>query len=137
MEQPIKRLGLLLFLASWGCGGGPTPPAPTAPTASVSVTVAGSIVGNPQQSLIPGASVNLGTLSSTTAYDGAFSFTLPAGSSANAPIHVSAPGHISRDSTLRTDTSRAGLTIDMITDTPPFSLSFYREFARNAADSPS
>src|SRR4249920_427960 len=98
MEQAIKRLGLLLFLASWGCGGGPTPPAPTAPTAptaSVSVTVAGSIVGNPQQSLIPGASVNLGTLSSTTASDGAFSFTLPAGSSANAPIHVSAPGHIS------------------------------------------
>jgi hypothetical protein len=41
--------------------------------------------------------VNLGTLSSTTASNGAFSFALPAGSSASAPIDVSARGHISRD----------------------------------------
>jgi hypothetical protein len=95
--------------------------------------MSGRIVGNPSGAPVAGASLSLGQASATSDNDGAFSFpTLPPGTS---QLTVSAPGAIiERQTTLGFPQSRAGIAIDVITDAPPFSLGFYREFARDARD---
>lgn len=119
-----------------GCGRD-SPVSPTPPPDPDTPSVAGTVVGNPDQRPVPGASVTLGGVSTSTDVQGRFSFTTQPNVSGPMPLRIAAAGHITRDSFLSVSHSMTDLMIDVITDAPPFSLDFYRQFARNAHDSPS
>ena len=121
-----------------GCDKSPTAPtAPGAPTGPEPLSISGTVVSNPDQRAIPGASIALGNASVTTDAAGRFSFTPPPNPSSSTAVRIAAAGYLTHDSFLLLDRSRANLIIDAISEAPPFSTSFYREFARNAHESPS
>jgi hypothetical protein len=110
-----------------------------------SATLSGTLLTTQTGAPIGGAPLSLTTVSetvqgqtatalTTTAADGRFTF-------AGAPLDVltlsmTRPGYITREMLLSVTGSRAGIDIDAIEDVPPFSLLFYRNFARNALDAP-
>jgi hypothetical protein len=49
---------------------------------------------------------------------------------------LTAPGYVTRASILQLTGASSGLRLDMIEDAAPFSMDFYRQFARNAFDAP-
>ena len=118
--------GLAIALADCGGGGVTTPQVPAA------VVISGTIVDTQQRQPIPGATVVFGTGTVTADTGGAFSTTLPAALST--AVRLVAPGHMTRETYLRTDASRSGVAVDMIDEASPFSLTFFREFARNGAE---
>ncbi|MEZ5317832.1 MAG: carboxypeptidase-like regulatory domain-containing protein [Vicinamibacterales bacterium] len=113
------------------CGGGRAPGAPSSsgpPASGVAGTIVRVVDGTP----IAGATIQVRDRSAVSSASGQFSLSAPVG--AGQTISVFAPGYLRHDLSLAV--GRSGLRISMIPDSQPFSLGFYRQFARNAHDSP-
>ena len=148
--MPIENLRVsvtalaLAALVSFSCSSS----APAAPSGPAAVTVSGTVVstqtGLPVPSAILNGSASNGVVQSADAA-GRFSIT---GAAASTPVpmmvgmlasRVSAglsPPFISRTINLGFSSSRSDVRIDIIEDVPPFSSTFYRQFARDARDNP-
>jgi carboxypeptidase family protein len=128
-------LGLFGLLAACG-GGSSTPPIfpTTRPDTSGNTTLSGTFVSYADRAPLAGVSVVLGSSVATTDAQGRFSLTnLPA--TGAAVMTASAPGHLFRGVGVTLSQAAAGLSIDAIRDALPFSLLFYRMWARNALES--
>jgi hypothetical protein len=99
-------------------------------------SLSGTVVGNQDRQPIAGAALRLthaGQSTVLTDSGGRFSLTsVPGGI---ALVDLSAPGHVTHVSRTEITGSRTGLVVDLIPATPPFSLDFYRQFARNGHES--
>src|SRR5688500_12070466 len=125
----MRRLLLSVALLSFGCGGGsPTQPSPSpAPTtATISGLITTPLTG------VPVAGATLAFLSRTVTTDAAGAWSLD-GQNANASLSVtiSAPGYITRETTIKTEQGRTGVEVDLIKNAAPFSLTFFRQAWRN------
>jgi len=146
-----KALGVVFGLVAVIACGGTTPSAPTSPTAITptptptptppppavqQVRVSGRVVATISRTPVAGAVVTLLSSSYSTVADagGQFTFDAPSGVSR---VRVSAQGHLSRETSIRSDLSRDDLLIDLISTASPFSLDFYQQLVRNKKDQPS
>ena len=124
----------MLSIAFSGCGGSSSNPF-TPPSNGGNGTLAGTVVGYFDRAPIGGATVLLGTQATVADAQGRFVFTsVPA--AGGAVITANLTGHVFRGVGVSLSQAAAGVTIDVIRETPPFDLTFYREFARNAFESP-
>jgi hypothetical protein len=127
----LRSLPLAAVVAILSCGGdGKTVVTPSQPQGLVSI--AGSVVSNQRRLPVAGATLTMGTTSATTDSRGNFSVNVPPSDSTL--LRLSATGYVPREAYARADSSRTAVAVDMIAEEPPFSLPFYREFARNAAE---
>jgi len=132
----IVCLSVLLIVA--GCAdSGSGMRAPAAPSsASGAPEVITGFVGRHRNGLpVPGATVTFGTVSSVTGIDGRFSLS-GAGVVGPAFLRISAPGYLERGTWVDVPASGGPVVVDVIEDAPPFSLSFYRQLARNGHQAP-
>lgn len=117
------------------CGG--TPPSPVGPTAlNGAHVIGGVVVGMQTRRPVPGASIELthaGNLMIST--DSAGRFTAPSVPEGTLLTRITASGHLTYTSRIHVSRSRDDLTLALISLEPPFSLDFYRQFARNGAES--
>lgn len=125
----MRRLPVLAALMVVGCGGSPTSPNPTPNPQPSTVTVAGTIVATLTNEPIAAALVNIAGRTLTSAADGRWTLPdQPAG--ATLDVEVSAAGHITRNTRIRTEQGRVDLVVDLIRDAAPFNLGFYRQMVR-------
>ena len=145
--MPNKRLYLatagILFLAA-ACGGSSSSSASSSPTSPSSSTpsyrwsIAGSVVDTVDHQSISGATVkpawNLAAVSSRG--DGGYFL----GSNSNPPqnpskVTVSADGFVTREEWLSVQPQpRTDVTLDLIRNSAPFSMDFYRQLTRGTYD---
>jgi len=129
-----------LALVSVACGeAGPPSITVTRPTTFTVAqpgngVIAGVVVGNQDRVPIAGARLQANGTTVVTNANGEFQITgLPAG---QIQYELSAPQHVTHVSQLSVEGAREGVTIDLIRDAEPFSLGFYRQFARDGLDNP-
>lgn len=148
MNAMRSALTAALCLVVAACGGGgtspnaPTPPATPAPPATPTNTwsIAGHIVDTVGGQPVGGAQVapTWELAAVTSGPDGAFSL----GAVANPPtdpyrLAVSAAGYVTRETWVRFQRgSRNDITLDIIRDALPFSMSYYRQLVRGTYDQP-
>lgn len=122
------------------CGGSAAPPAPTAlPPITGPHSIAGILVSNQTRAPIAGATLTLlggGPTTSTVTSGPAGDFTFASVPVDRLQLTVSAPGYLERVTALQVTGSRHDLMIDVIENAPPFSLDFFRQFARDSYDTP-
>lgn len=119
---------LLALLAAGGCGGGaPAPPVSPAPP-SASATYRGVLTATVTGAPVSGATLTAGGVSARSGAGGVFGLTLPPG---DHRVTISAPGFVNRTTTIRVPNDAAAL--DVIPDSRPWNLAFYRELVRNGA----
>jgi hypothetical protein len=139
MRNLIAVAALALLLA---CGGGsPTnpspPPPPPPPPAAATWTIAGQIVDTLSSQPISGASLAFAGGSASSASSSGEWQLQGTGAGSNQTVTISAPGYVTRETTVRwAAAGRSDVRLDLIAERSPFSLSFYREFARNAFEEP-
>ena len=130
----VAAIATLLLVP--GCGDAKTDSAPTPVSGGTSDwTVSGAVVSNPAGLPVPGATISV-TGGNPVLANSAGQFSISgSGTQATAVrITVSAPGYVKRDTSIQAGVNRSGLVIDIIRDTPPFSLPFYRELVRGSLD---
>jgi hypothetical protein len=123
----------LALLVIGGCGGSDSPSKPSS-SASPSGPWAlnGTIVSTTTGLPVPGASAVLdGEAPVTTSASG--EFTLSSSSGRDGRVTITASQHLERVTWVTGGTTRAGARIDIIPLKDPFSLTFYREFARGTS----
>jgi hypothetical protein len=113
------------------CARGPE--APSAPSAPTSGSATGTVVRVLEQAPIAAATVRIDELVCTTDANGHFTV---AGLPASLPLSLSvtADGYLNRQSHYRVGGTGEGSVVDLIPDSSPFLLDFFRQFARNAAE---
>lgn len=110
------------------------PPKPGGPAQQY--PLAGQVVSLQGRQPIPGATGEwFGFSKSPLVTDAAGRFSVTA-SAGTLLYTISAPGYLDRSSGLSVSGARDNVTLDMISLEPPFSLEFYRQFARNSFDEP-
>jgi hypothetical protein len=126
-------MGVALAVSATACtqrsSTAPDPiPIPDRPTGSglVSGTVVGHLTGTP----IAGATVTMGASAAVTTATGEFTLTNTLTSGVG-NIIVGAPGYVLRGVSVALAAERTGIRIDMIREADPFSLQFYRAWARD------
>jgi hypothetical protein len=133
--------GLVTLASLPSCGGGSSSPAP-APTPTPVPSTAWSVSGQVKSQVgqaIGGANVTpFGLAQVQTDSSGNYKYT---GNSptANNPysVQISASGYLQRGVWVNYQLAdRTGVSIDMISTAPPFSLTFYQQLARNAMEEP-
>jgi hypothetical protein len=129
----LNLLAIAALAAVAACGGGSGGPAapsgnPFTGTSSAAGTVVRILDGTP----VAGASVAIAGHYTTSDAAGRFALS---GLSSFGTVRVEADGYVPRESYIRLDTPRDGIAIDLIPNTAPFSLAFYRLFARDALES--
>ena len=100
-------------------------PTPTPSPAPLQFSYTGRVIETLTGIPVTGATVTSGAISVQSESGGAFSLDL---SVSSARITVSAPGYLTRETTI---TTGRDVAVDIIHDAPPFSLVFYRQMARN------
>jgi hypothetical protein len=146
----LGTMGLMAAAGIAGCGGGdsgngspttPTPPVtppvtPNPPAGGPALTLAGRVVSSVTGQPVAGARVapEVGD-AVTTGADGSFQFS---GTTQHTlyKVDVTAAGYVTRNAFLRWDRPRTGVDIDVIPETAPFSLDFYRQLVRNGHEAP-
>lgn len=135
-------VSLVLGFAS-ACGGSspPTSPTPT-PTPPVvqSWALSGSVADAVSGAPVAGASLSFTTVNQTvtTGGDGAWSVTGSGSALVRQAVSVSAPGYVTYQTGVRWEQAgRTNVGLLLIPDRPPFSLAYFREFARNGMEDPS
>ena len=132
-------VGLAVCVTAASCGSS----SPTAPGPTGTNVLAGQLVATVSGTAIAGATIAIRTgqlygasnfqAQQTTDASGRFSFAgVPADTLL---LTVNGPGLIPRQTLLSVTGSTSSLVLDAIRDVPPFSLAFYRQFARNGYDS--
>lgn len=132
----IACLSVLLTVA--GCGDHPSGmPGPAAPgsTSGAPEVITGFVARHRDGLPVSGATVTFGTVSSVTGVDGRFSLS---GAGVVGPVflRISAPGYLERGTWVDVPASGGPVFVDVIQDAPPFSLSYYRQLARNGHEAP-
>ena len=113
----------------------PVTPTPPGPPLNGSHTISGMIVANQGRVPIGGARLFVnGT--TTVPVDATGVFRIASVPDGSLLFDLSAPGYLTHISRLAVSGSRDGVTLDLISTEPPFSLGFYRQFARNGLESP-
>jgi hypothetical protein len=130
LDSPlVLALGVLVVA---GCSRAPT--RPTAPAAPDSGSVAGVVVRTQDDVPIAGATVMIDRWEATTDADGRFALSgLPI--AGQPTFSIAAAGYLNRQTHVRLDVARSGVVVDLIPDSAPFLIEFYRQIARNAAES--
>jgi len=96
-------------------------------------TIAGTVVNYGTTTPVAGATVLFAGVGSITDAQGRFSLVgIP--SAGDAVVTVSAPGHLLRGAAVNLIGGPSTVAIDIIAEAPPFSLTFYREFVRDASE---
>lgn len=138
--------GIVLGISCGGSSGGgagtPTlPSVPNPPAASTSSTIRGFITDSVAGAPVAGATVAMtaaGSVSSvSTTSSGAWEFSQSSGMTST-PFEVSAPGFLTRSTYVRWQSggTRNDVMIDLINQTAPFSLDYYRQLLRDHFDEP-
>jgi hypothetical protein len=87
--------------------------------------------------LVAGATLTFASGTSVTASASGAWQLQGTGTSANQAVTIAAPGHMTRETTVRWDSGgRSDVRLDLIAERAPFSLEFFRQFARNAHEEP-
>jgi hypothetical protein len=124
---------------SKGSGNPAQPSPPPAPAGPPSWTFRGAIAETLSGAPVEGATVTFalagGATSVTTAPGGQWELTR-ATSEGQIAVTVAAPGYVERLVHLRPPGGTREVAIDLIKDTAPFSMSFYRQLVRNAWEEP-
>jgi hypothetical protein len=126
-------LALLFVFTASACGDGLLP-VDAEPAPVFRGKVAGRVVSTLEGIPIPRATIRLRGGATLADDAGHFSLVGIQGSEIADAITVYAPGYLER--AFRVPRSRDDLVIDLIPYRTPFSLDFYRQFARNGAESP-
>lgn len=134
---------LLSVLAACGGGGGgsPAPSTPTAPsTPSNQWTLRGRVTETLTGTAVGGArltfSLAAGNREIVAGGDGAWEIS-QASNEALIAVEISASGYVTRRAHLKWNVgTRSDIVIDLIKDTAPFSLSYFRAIVRNLFDAP-
>jgi hypothetical protein len=134
----IRAAGLAVIVTATACSGSPITPRPTEPSAlSGALTLSGRVVSNPTQNAIPGTKIDVvqGAFGTFTS-DGSGQFIITGLSSGRVELTASAPGYLPHKTYVDLTASRSTFVLDLISDSTPFDLQFYREFARGSFDGP-
>jgi hypothetical protein len=146
--SPVRRIlphltGIACLVLGWtaqACGGSAAPPAPSSvPPVTGSHSISGILISNQTRAPIAGATLTLlggGPTTSTVTSGPAGDFTFASVPVDRLQLSISAPGYLDRVTSIQVTGSRSDLVIDAISIAPPFSLDFYRQFARDAHDTP-
>lgn len=126
---PTILATLIAGVLAADCGGG-SPARPT-PLALVTPVVTGRVTETLSDRPVVEASVAVDGAAPVQT-DATGTFRIQTGVTPTR-IVVSAPGYLTRDARVP---SVGTITIDLIPDTPPFSLAFYRQIVRNGYDAP-
>lgn len=129
------------------CGGGGSTPAPAAPTPAPPVvpptntwSIAGQVVGTLTRQAVSGASITPGWSLAAVTTDGDGNYSL--GDVANPPstpypLSISGAGLIAHDVWITWQRgTRSGVTLDVIRNAAPFSMTFYQQLVRGTYDQP-
>ena len=135
----VQALGFAAVCAIVACGAAPSAPVTPSPTNNMvgPFSLSGTLVENRSGRPIAGASlafIGNGATTVTTDADGRFS--LPAVSSGQLTVGITASGFVNRGTRFTISGSRADVVLDMISTAPPFSLDFYRQLVRDGFESP-
>jgi hypothetical protein len=125
-------LGAAVAIAGACQGSSPVTPGTLGPPpgGNNSGSVTGTVVDHDGRAAIPGATVLLAGVATSTDSAGRFTLSgVPV--SGTGAITVSAEGHLFRGVAAALDGRPLDLSIDVIRDALPFSLEFYRAFVRN------
>jgi hypothetical protein len=127
------------------CGGGgsrpapsPTPgPSPTPTPQPAEWSVTGQIVEYGTGALVGGAQLVPGIAASATVDPSGIFRIVGTATPAMFRARIEAPGYLPRETYIRAEAAaRNGLAINLIPNRAPFSLNFYRELVRDAAEAP-
>lgn len=99
-------------------------------------SVQGRVVGNPGGEGVSGAAITVDGVATMSGADGTYTIQGP-GTPGRKSITVSTPGYLTRGTAVSVNGARTGVSLDVIALASPFSLQFYRELLRGAADNPS
>jgi hypothetical protein len=150
MPWPEPRASLIgaglaaLVSISFSCSSS----APAAPSGPIAVAVSGTVVSTQTGLPVPSAFLNGSAGGGIIQFaDAAGGFTVT-GAASTTPLQMMvgvlasrvssglSPPFISRTINLSLSSARSGVRIDIIEDVAPFSSTFYRQFARDARDTP-
>jgi hypothetical protein len=132
------RLPAILLMAFIACGKSDQPQPPSAPSPAptptptpppATYTIAGAVTATNDGHPLAGATVTLGSSSTTTDGSGRYSFTVPAGSP-SMPYSISGGTLLSHAGSLSATASRS-VGLDAIVQDASFDLSFYRDLVRD------
>ena len=140
-----SSIGVLIVAVACGGSGGSTPrsptqpaPAPISPAAPLTGILRGTVADNTTGVPVGGATLNVSIDPAallTTDAQGTWEFSRSGASPLSIPVAVSAPGFVERRTQLRWESGeRNNIAIDMIRDSPPFSLEYYRQLVRDTFD---
>jgi hypothetical protein len=133
--SPVVGLAMVLAIA---CSSGPTAPGASPTAVPGTLTLSGSIVSNQDRVPIAGATFEVSQAAVPVAVttDAAGQFAVGGLARGMVLVAVSAPGYLTHRTKVNITDSRTGFVLDLIPNTPPFDLEFYREFARGKFDGP-
>lgn len=137
MRRRLHSLGLigvtpLVALAAVpGCRDAATQTRPTA----FDQTLVGTVLRYQDRAPVSGATVSFGSSSAVTNQAGRFQLVGVPGSGA-VRLTAAAQGYLERATWVEIRESNGPVSFDMVHDSAPFSLGYYREFARNAHERP-
>jgi hypothetical protein len=98
-------------------------------------TVSGTLVSNPDGQPIASATLSVSGASPVVSNaSGQFSISGAGTQPVVVTVSISATGYLKRGTLILGGSTRSGIVIDLIRDSAPFSLSFYREIARGSLD---
>lgn len=139
MRHPVVLAALLAVAA---CGGSPSapspPPPPPAPPVPQTWTLGGPLTDAVTRAPVGGATVSVAGYEPAATNDAGL-WQIQGTGFPFAPLAttITAPGYITRETRV---TWRAGgrqdAALDLVPERPPFSLEFYRQFVRNAYETP-
>lgn len=135
--EPMRfwtRSLLLVPTLAAACGGSPSTPTLLAGAGSSPGEVSGTVIKYQDGTPMAGVTVTSGGRAARTDAQGRFTLA-GLGDSGTATLTANPAGYLFRGVNVALAAARSGLTLDLLQDAPPFSLSFYREFVRDATES--
>jgi hypothetical protein len=136
MFRPLAPLTLLVVVAA--CGGSDSSPgAPSPPAQPGTWRISGTVVDTLSGDAVSGATLSFSGATPIPVTSGGAWTLEGTGTSANQAVTISAPGYITRETTVRWDSGgRNDVRLDLIADRAPFMLPFFRQLARNGFEEP-
>lgn len=137
-DVPVGAAAMVsAMVCALGCVNAPAPYEPYTPTAPTGPTwlVEGQVVSHRSRAAVAGATMQASPGGQATT-DATGRFRIDVAGDTTARVNISAPNMVQRVAWLRSGASRSGVLIDLISLEAPFSMTFYRQLARDAHDRP-